>query len=297
MPLVLFSPVIYWNWQHDWISFGFQLNQGFAFYDATRFVKLGECLGGQLGVVTPLLFSAFIFYSIKAFPDVFRDDANTVRFLLCLSWPVVIFFGISTAVGDVAEANWPAAAYIAGLILAWMVFRLRYAGRRSQRRFMGAAIGLGLALNLVLHIHLVRPIIPIAPKHDTTRQFHGWRSLGRELNTMIADHPSPRGYFLIANRCTSVAELVYYTGNRYTGIHLFDLEEYTFLKGLDDLRGKDAMIVLYRFSEGQMKKYAPFFETLTVVGSHDGRFRNAVIDDLNATILLGTRFKGIDSDH
>ncbi len=29
--LTIFSPVIYWNWQHDWASFGFQLNQGFSY--------------------------------------------------------------------------------------------------------------------------------------------------------------------------------------------------------------------------------------------------------------------------
>jgi hypothetical protein len=179
-------------------------------------------------------------------------------------------------------------------MLTWLIFRRFYSDRRAHRRFMWTAIALGLVMNLVVPIHRLAPIIPIAPDDDNTRQFHGWRDLGRDLDAMIADHPSQEGHFLIANRLTTVAEIVFYTGNRYIGIHLFDLEKYTFLKGLDKLKGKDALIVLHHFSHGQLKKYAPFFQELSVIGSHDYRFRNTVIDELSATILLGTHFKGID---
>jgi 4-amino-4-deoxy-L-arabinose transferase-like glycosyltransferase len=292
--IVLFSPVIYWNWQHDWISFGFQLNQGFSSDDDPLLFKLGEYLGGQLGVVTPLLFLIFIYYSIKALPDVFRNRRNVIIYLFCLSWPVFFFFGVSTAVGEVAEANWPAPAYIAGMLLAWMVFRYSYKDRRAHKRFMWTAIGLGVLLNLVLTIHLVNPIIPVAPHQDTTRQFHGWRALGQNLNEMITDHPSENGYLLMANRATTVAEIVFYTGNRYTGIHLFQLEKYTFLRRLEELRGKDALIVLHHFSQSQIQRYEPFFEEISVIGTNEYRFRNAINDKLSATILLGKHFKGTD---
>jgi hypothetical protein len=293
--IVLFSPVIYWNWQHDWFSFGFQLSQGFAVDDDPFFSKLGEYLGGQLGVVTPLLFLAFVVYSMKALTDISRQGHEIAIFLVCLSWPVLVFFGISTIVGDVAEANWPATAYLAGLLLAWTVFRRFYDNRRGHRRFMKAAIALGVLMNLVLHIHLINPIIPIAPADDNTRQFHGWRDLGRHLNAIVDNHPSDSGYFLIANRMTTVAEIVFYTGNRFTGLDLFGLEKYTFLPSLDELRGKDALIVVHHFSPHQLKNYAPFFDTLCVMGAKDFRFRGTVIDELSATILLGTHFKGVDS--
>lgn len=299
--LVIFSPVIYWNWQHDWVSFGFQLDNGFSHDTHPLFAKIGEYIGGQLGVVTPLLFLAFIFYSVKGMVIdssskklIFND--NSELFLACLAWPVVLFFGFSTAVGDAAEANWPAPAYVSGIMLTWMVFRRRYSDQTSHRRFMKIAIGLGLVLNLLLHIHLVSPFIPIAPDNDNTRQFHGWRALGTKLNTIIEEYPSPSGYFLIANRLTSVAETVFYTGNRYIGIHLFDMEEYTFLKDLDKLKGKDAVIVLHRFSPRLYKKYASFFESLSVVGKYDNRFHGAVIEELSAVILIGTHFKGIPAE-
>ncbi len=244
-------------------------------------------------MVTPLLFLAFVFYSIKALSPSSRRLGDNEIFLVCLAWPVILFFGFSTAVGDVAEANWPAPAYISSMILTWLFFRHGYSDKIKHRRFMKAAVGLGLVINMILHIHLVSPFLPISPENDTTRQFHGWQKMGTELNAMIAEHPSPRGYFLIANRLTSVAETVFYTGNRYTGIHLFDMEEYTFLKDLDKLKGKDAVVVLHHYSPGLFRKIAPFFKTLSLVGHYDNRFRGTVIEESSVTVLIGTHFEGL----
>ena len=293
--LILFSPVIFWNYQHDWISFGFQLNHGFSAKNDPILSKLAEYFGGQLGVVTPLLFAAFVIYSVK---DVFlrseeRDDK--LLYLACLSWPVVLFFTLSTIKGDVAEANWPAPAYMAGMLLAWLIFRQRYRERKGHRRFMRAAIGLGLAMNLVVHLHIVWPFLPIAPKKDTIRQFYGWRAMGERVKDVIAQHPSERGYFLIANMPTTVAEMVYNTGNIYTGIHLREKEKYTFLDDLEGLTGKDALILIH-LSPGRLRRYIPCFDQLSVIGKYEYRYRNTVINDLSVTIALGKRFKGTDSD-
>ncbi len=290
--LLIFSPVIYWNWQHDWISFGFQLNHGFEAKADPLLSKLGEYAGGQLGVVTPLLFIAFVIYSAGGLFK--RSDArNDVNlYLACLSWPVVLFFTLSTVKGDVAEANWPATAYIAGMLLTGAVFRQSYRQRRGHRHFMRAAIGLGLVMNLVVHLHIVWPFLPIAPNKDTTRQFHGWEALGKRVEELIKQHPSENGYFLIANMPTTVAEMVYYTGNAYTGIHLFETEKYTFLDDLDQLTGKDALILVH-LSPNRVRSYEPYFESLSVIGRYEYMYRDTAIKDLSVTFALGRNFRGV----
>jgi 4-amino-4-deoxy-L-arabinose transferase-like glycosyltransferase len=292
--LVFFSPVIYWNWQHDWISFAFQWSHGFSADKRPLLGKLFEYMGGQLGVVTPLLFIAFVIYSIYGISLFRRTRHYPLLYLAFMSWPILFFFGLSTAKGDVAEANWPAPAYIAGLLLAWLVFRKAYRDRRAHRRWAEVAIALGLLLNLVLHIHLIHPIIPIAPDHDTTKQFHGWQELGQHLNALIDAHPSGKGYFLIANRGTTLAEAVFYTGNRFVGLHLFDRQKYTFLRNMDHLKGKDAMILVHHFSDDQLRRYARYFEALSVIGKDRYRYRGELIKKLSTTILLGQHFRGVD---
>jgi dolichol-phosphate mannosyltransferase len=59
--VLIFSPVIVWNMQHGWASVGFQLAQGFSPVGKPALSKLLEYVGGQIGVVTPLLFLAFVY--------------------------------------------------------------------------------------------------------------------------------------------------------------------------------------------------------------------------------------------
>ncbi len=289
--LLIFSPVIYWNWQHDWMSFGFQLNHGLGAKSDPMISKLGEYVGGQLGVVTPLLFIAFVIYSVGGMSKRWNGGKNTVLYLACLSWPVVIFFTLTTLKGDTAEANWPAMAYIAGMMLTGLVFRQHYRQRKGHRRFMRASVGLGLVMNLVVHLHLAWPFLPIEPNKDPTRQFHGWKAMGERVEELIAQHPSENGYFIVANMPTTVAEMVYYTGDTYTGIHLFELEKYTFLGDLDQLTGKDALILIH-LSPDRLRSYEPYFEEVSVIGSCDYIYRDTVINKLSATIALGKGFRG-----
>jgi 4-amino-4-deoxy-L-arabinose transferase-like glycosyltransferase len=53
---LVFSPVIVWNMQHHWASPAFQFAQGFSPLREPAVLKLLEYIGGQIGVVTPLLF-------------------------------------------------------------------------------------------------------------------------------------------------------------------------------------------------------------------------------------------------
>ena len=66
--LLIFSPVIYWNWRHGWVSFRFQLNHGLGEHTdsdgepvrggwrlLTALAQLGEYVGGQAAVWNPVL--------------------------------------------------------------------------------------------------------------------------------------------------------------------------------------------------------------------------------------------------
>jgi len=90
---VLFSPVLYWNAQHDWLSFTYQLRQGFTPRQKAVPLKLLEYLGGQAGVVTPILFLAFVGYSVRALRVCMEGEQPGYLYLLMLSWPVLLFFG------------------------------------------------------------------------------------------------------------------------------------------------------------------------------------------------------------
>jgi len=293
--LVVFSPVIIWNWQNAWVSFAYQLHQGFS--PKKREIwgilnKLLEYAGGQAAVITPLMFIAFVIYSIKGIVISLRQGISSYLYLALLSWPVLLFFGLSTALGKVAEANWPAPAYIAGFLLMSHVYHEHFRTKGGHRAFFYSGIALALIANIVIHIHLIHPIMPIPPQIDPTNQFRGWKELGNSVNAYIKANPAKEGYFLLSEKGTTLAEAVFYTGNRFTGIDFGYPERYIFLKNVGALRGKDAIILLHDRSENAVKQYQSYFADFQKIGDHVNVFRGEKIDYLSVQIYRGNGYRG-----
>jgi hypothetical protein len=206
-----------------------------------------------------------------------------------LSWPILVFFAFSSICGQAAEANWPAPAYIAGVVLMWGVFRQHFASKRRQKEFIAAAIGLALVLNLLLHVHLVRPIIPYPPEKDTMRQFHGWRQLGERIDSFIKEHPHNEGYFLVSDRGTTVAEAVFYSDHQLVGLNLLRPERYAFLPDLSQLKGKNALLLIQGSSESKQQAYRPDFDGLSKIGVQQLKYRGEVTKTLHIILAEGYR--------
>ena len=292
---VIFSPVLYWNWQHQWVSFLYQLHQGFEpkRRDIVQVIlKLLEYTGGQAGVITPLLFIAFVIYAIKGTIVSLRENKKEYLYLALLSLPLLLFFGLSTALGKVAEANWPAPAYIAGGLMMVHVFHEYFIIKKGHRIFFGSGIVLALLINIIVHIHFLTPFLPISPKLDPLQQFHGWRALGLKINKYIEENPYTDGYFILGDKGTIVAEAVFYTQNRFIGIDFDQPQRYIFLDDLEYLRGKNAIIVMHNRDENAFNIYDKYFQSFEKIGTHDCIFRNEKIDWLSVQLILGKNYRG-----
>lgn len=290
--VLLFSPVLLWNLQHRWVSFTFHRAQAFSSVGKPAAVKLLEYAGGQMGVLTPLLFFAFVIYSLWGCLLARQRKIAEYLYMAMLSWPILLFFGASTVIGEVAEPNWPAPAYISGLPLMWIVYRRHFQPRRKHRRFMQTAVGLALIVNLLIYLHLVKPVLPLPKGMDTTWQLHGWRELGEKIQALIEEHPCGEGYFLVGKGPPTVAELVFYTNHRYTGLDFTRPSQYTFLRNVDRLKGKNAIILSLDSSEATLEEVSRYFEEVTVLGRNRYYHRGELLDRLSFTFLLGKGFRG-----
>lgn len=292
LALVIFSPVIIWNWQHEWISFAFQLNQGFAQVSQPRISRLLEYLALQLGIMSPTLFLAFLVYSVFALRQVAKENSPGYLFLLILSWPVILFFAVTTWFGERAEGNWPAPGYIAGVILTWAVFRTFYSERRGHRWFMGACVVVALILNVLIRTHLAFPFLPVPADMDPLRKFASWPALGERVVQITQSRPSEEGYFLVADGGPKVAEMVFYSGARFRGVDFARPERYLFLGDVDrKFRGRDAIIVADARRDAETD-YSPYFQTVTRLEDFTHTYRGEAFDEYHAQILLGEGFKG-----
>ena len=206
--------------------------------------------------------------------------------------PVLLFFALSTAMGKVAEANWPAPAYISGLLLMSHVYGEQFQIKRGHRNFLYSGIGFAVVANIVIHLHLINPFLPIPPGADPTRQFHGWRELGAQINGFVKGQSGEKGYFLLADKGTTVAEAVFYSGNRWVGIDFAQPERYIFLENSATLRGKEAIILLHNQSVGAEEQYRNYFGEVEKIGVLSRLFRGEEIPEFTLRLLMGRGYRG-----
>jgi hypothetical protein len=209
---------------------------------------------------------------------------------LASSGPLIVLMTLMSAPAQ--KANWPAPAYIAGFLLMCHVFHEHFRMKRGHRKFFHTGIGFALIVNIVIHIHLINPFIPLPPNLDPTAQFCGWRELGGKINAYIKDNPRKDGYFLLSEKGTTVAEAVFYTANRFTGIDFARPERYIFLKDMEGLRGKDAVILLHNQSEDAIRQYHPYFEAFARIGVTACIFRHEKIDASVIQLVSGKAYRG-----
>src|SRR5581483_8749600 len=112
LALLVFAPVLVWNAQHGWVSFRFQLQHGLGAGDGSPIRRVASLLGGQLGVVSPILFVLLAVAVGRAL----RRPAPRAFLLAVVAAGMFLFFCV-TALRRPAEADWQAPAYIAAIAL------------------------------------------------------------------------------------------------------------------------------------------------------------------------------------
>jgi hypothetical protein len=127
--LLIFSPVILWNADHQWVSFIKQL--GRSRIEDFRPAFIGELIPTQIAFATPLV---FILGAMGLYALARRDGgASAARGLLnAIFWTIVVYFTWHSLHARV-EANWFAPVYPVFAIAAAVAANLTRWNRHQQR--------------------------------------------------------------------------------------------------------------------------------------------------------------------
>ena len=85
-------PLLLWNHRHDWISFAFQLGHGMGNDSRWPLASLGEIIGAQALVASPILFALMLIVAIK----VLRRGGDAPALLLAATGIVTLGFFLVT---------------------------------------------------------------------------------------------------------------------------------------------------------------------------------------------------------
>lgn len=204
--LAVFSPVIIWNFRHDWVTLKHTAGQAHVAEGLQiSFKNFFEFFGSQVGIITPILFFMMVYALFRLYktgPDI------RSKFLIYFSVPVITFFLLKSIQGKV-QANWAMTGYITGL-MALAVHYLRTENDRRaapQRRLLIAGVCLALFVTAIAHYP---SMINLPVKLDPSARLRGWEELGLKI-TGIYNSLSSKGPVLIFSDSYQVSsELAFY---------------------------------------------------------------------------------------
>jgi len=246
---VVFSPVIIWNVQHDWISFAFQARHGL---EQTRGNPLGRFL--EFAGFQAVLYSVGLFFFLmaaavssakiafnRAYDDATRARKDSALFLFSLWLPTLLFFTLNSFRATV-EGNWPVLGFVPLFALAGGMAAGWLQNRRTKRLLVSSAVFAVLLIAFV-HIQIIDPVIPHPKRFEISRRIYGWRMLGSAVDEERGAFPAK---FIIADRHQIAGLLTYYTNPHLPAylIGRYNSLRYTFLPAVDSYAGSDAIYVV-----------------------------------------------------
>ncbi len=194
----VFWPTLRWNAAHGFASFVKQGSRAAA-WDPERAVRfLGELLGGQIGLATPLVFfllAAGVWTSVR---QAWRTRGPASTLLASVTVPPLLVF-LQHALGDRVQGNWPAILY-PGAALAAGELRSPW-----LQRLRAPAVWLGAAIVAIVYVQAVLAPLPLSPHVDpTTLRLAGWPALAGEVEAIRRERGSE---FVAADDYGIAAEL------------------------------------------------------------------------------------------
>jgi 4-amino-4-deoxy-L-arabinose transferase-like glycosyltransferase len=189
LALLLFTPDIAWNAAHGWASYLKQGGRVDGFDPARTMQFLGELIGGQALLFTPII----AVLAVRGLWHLRRDATPGARLLLWLTLlPAAVF--LEHVLTNRVESNWVAILYPAACLAA----------AATPPRWLRPALAVGFAVTALVYLQAMAAPFPIPAKHDTSAlQMAGWKTFAQEA-------AAPRPAFLTSDDYATAAALAYY---------------------------------------------------------------------------------------
>lgn len=215
---LLFTPVILWNAQNNWVTFRHVLFQGGA-NDSIFLTSayLPDFFGTQAALLSPVIFLFIVAGWLTGWSGN-RIPRPRASFLIWMSLTTFLVFTL-LALHVRIYGNWPAPAYLTAFILIAALYSPGQVGEHvgktektaSRYRLWRFGVGLAFLVSTLLSAQLLYPILPFRVALDrTARETKGWDTLGEIVDREVRGMQRPEQTFIFGLRYQLASELAFY---------------------------------------------------------------------------------------
>ncbi|MBD3823580.1 MAG: glycosyltransferase family 39 protein [Epsilonproteobacteria bacterium] len=239
--LLLISPVIYWNIEHDWASLSYQSNHVVG-SSSISWSAFFSSIGAQFGAYNPLLFFVAYYGLYKAV-----RSSHAELFLSGLFGVVFIgFFGYASLY-KTALPHWSALFYLLFIPIG------SYFLYHQARRYLKIAITFGLILSSIAYAELGLKLLPLPDYQSLHRDIYGWEQIMQEANKLSEQNSHAK---IAVTNWTLASRALFYNLPYPTDVVLADDREDQFdIWGATPKPGDDLLFINTRFFKKDIQNY------------------------------------------
>ena len=276
--LLIFSPVIWWNAQNDWISFAFQTTERAASGDGFSLHLLAAA--GMI-VLTPPGFILALRASVRDLDPSDESGARRRNFTMALTLLPFSVFVIYSLTHRVMKLDWTIPIWLAVLPAMGRILWRSWRAPRGPWRIGIWKLNVVVApllIGFMLH-WFVLGIPGVPPRHSRAFPI-AWKEMSNEVDRLAAELERADGATPIVIDATSyyiASEMAYYGRDTRDGVrttsaaHLIGARGlmYEFWVSPDDWRGAPALFVSFRPGDLGDRRFAGQAKDLSALKERD----------------------------
>jgi len=262
LAIVVFSPVLIWNSQHEWVSLAFQSSR-----------RLGE-MGGfkpqyflmlaaqQLLIVTPYLFVVSIAALVRELRGWFAHGIDDPTRLLLISGAVPLLLFTAFSFRSIVKINWLAPAFWPLIILG--IRHLLAQGNRERRMVWGL-----MSSAAVLAIGAAVSVIPNLPIPGDLNSWSGFREAATRVDRLETSIKAEGKESFVFSPHYKFSSLIWFhragQGRTYAqDIYGERALEYDYFPNDHDLKGATGILVITDQSQSKLdlERLKAFFDSV-----------------------------------
>ncbi len=160
LSLLIFTPVLIWNFQNEWVSFRFQFKRGLSgspLGENFIFFTLGHLF------LFSLVWSWWGLYQLWNKRKIFAIGTQPESIILFISIVPLIFFSAMSLRGSIADPHWANVAYLGIMMLSGKILAHDWDAhhRNYIKRMVSGGVLLNIAILVIVFLYVQKPFIEI----------------------------------------------------------------------------------------------------------------------------------------